>query len=90
MHFIWSQLHVTYERKKYIIYISDKNILELLESDLNLEYLIKKYKGYSKKRSMLNYAAIIILLYYLKLLKSFDFKMCLIFPYRNSFFFIIT
>lgn len=49
MHFIWSQFHVTYERKKYIMYISDKNILELLESDLNLECLIKRYKGYSKE-----------------------------------------
>lgn len=75
---------------KYIIYISDKNILELLESDLNLECLIKKYKGYSKERSMLNYTAIIILLFYLKLLKPLSFKMCLIFPHSNSFFFIIT
>lgn len=31
------------------MYISDKNILELLESDLNLECLIKRYKGYSKE-----------------------------------------
>lgn len=36
-------------KKKYIIYISDKNILELLEFDLNLECLMKKYKVYNKE-----------------------------------------